>query len=214
MTFAPARDKTIPKQARPFRKAFNRLMEKMKARLFGFPTPADARVVPQTLKKVRTQTRAINLGGWAIALARIVSGDTKYMRPGTLPRSKPHGGGTSPQTHDACSLEPSSTATTQAARERARDLYMLKLFAVPTGKIAASLARRLGIKRDSEYWPRALIEIHETPLAFCFRNDVEPNRVSGGRIAPPPRPDPLKPARAPRPASPGRGASHRGDTSK
>jgi hypothetical protein len=202
-TATPDPDFAIPEQARPFQKAFNCLMEKMKLRVFPLLTSFGTWVVPATPKEDRRQTRLITASDWLIALMRIFSGDTKYMRPWTLPRWKPFGGRRSPQILAACGVKPSTSKSTEAQRERARYLYMLKVFAtVPTGKIAMRLARRFGIKKNSDYWPRSLIEIHETPRAFCFRNYVKPNRVNNGIIEPPPPPPPPEPPKPKRPRKP------------
>ena len=60
---------------------------------------------------------------------------------------------------------------------------MRRVFATqPTGKIAARLARRVGIKRTSENWPADLVAIQETPVEWARRA----HRPSPPPIIPPP----------------------------
>ena len=123
-TATPDPDFAIPEQARPFQKAFNCLMEKMKLRVFPLLTTFGTWVVPATPKEDRRQTRLITASDWLIALMRIFSGDTKYMRPWTLPRWKPFGGRRSPQILAACGVKPSTSKSTEApARTRPLSLH-------------------------------------------------------------------------------------------
>jgi hypothetical protein len=76
---------------------------------------------------------------------------------------------------------------------------MKKVFATQaTGIIAARLAGRLGISKDSDYWPADLIAITQTPVQWAKENPPGPDP----RDEPAPQPTPAQAEPTPKPPEP------------
>jgi hypothetical protein len=114
---------------------------------------------------------------WIIALARTLAGSSKYLIPWRIPRFKPlHVTRNSQEVRDALRKFGAIPTPTEASRYQARLRYMKKVFATqPTGIIAARLAGRLGISKDSDYWPADLIAITQTPVQWAKDNPPGPD---------------------------------------
>ena len=154
---------TAPSPARQFQRAINTMLE-LARELLARLTPQAAAPEPLPPKAARAESAL----QWIIALARTLAGDRTYLRPYRLPRLKPFPA-LCAGLRARCGVPPSPKPT-EATRAAARLTYMCRVFATePTGKIAARLARRVGIKRTSENWPADLVAIQETPVEWARR---------------------------------------------
>ena len=154
---------TAPSPARQFQRAINTMLE-LARELLARLTPQAAAPEPLPPKAARVDSAL----QWIIALARTLAGDRTYLRPYRLPRLKPFPA-LCAKLRACCGLPPVPKPT-EASRAAARLNYMRRVFATePTGKIAARLARRIGIKRTSENWPADLVAIQETPVEWARR---------------------------------------------
>jgi hypothetical protein len=141
---------------------------------------------------------------WIIALARTLAGSSKYLIPWRIPRFKPlHVTRNSQEVRDALRKFGAIPTPTEASRYQARLRYMKKVFATQaTGVIAARLAGRLGISKDSDYWPADLIAITQTPVQWARENPPGPDPRDTPRDEPVPQPTPAQAEPAPQACEP------------
>jgi hypothetical protein len=197
--------------SRLFQHAFNLLIERVQTCIrHATQRAAEPTATPQHL---RAPARATATFEWILALARCLAGDSYYRLTSCLPRrtrratspsSKPgktHGKSLSIRdTLRRLGFLPPKPKHTEESRALARLNYMRKVFATqPTGVIAARLAGRAGIRKDSDYWPLDLIVITQTPAQWADDN--------------PPGPDPRDEDPCDEPTQPAR-AGHSGPTAQ
>jgi hypothetical protein len=153
----------------------------------------------------RAEQRLMRTLDWIFALSRTLAGDRRYLLP--APRSQP----ATPPKPGKPRAKPAhpQTERTEAEQEQHRELrrirYMSTIFATQsTSRIARRIARRLGAKPGTDWWPEELLAITETPVAWAARNHRQATQPPAAN----PAPEPLPPQPAAR-ADPTRVAFHR-----
>ena len=171
------------------------------------PTPEDwfapkpEHPTPEEAKTQRALDRANYTYDWIIALARTLAGSKKFVLPWRFPRMAPI-------------TDPAALAALRALKglslgplKQVPNDYTRELAAMPpcAGSSTPSpptsspprLARRCGIDKQSDYWPKDLMEITQTPIAWAKANPPNPEKTSE-----PPEPAPPAPSNAGPPAEP------------
>lgn len=163
-----------------FQRTFNLMFQKVNElirALTPYPNPQPD-VPPRTPKEARQLTRAEHTMDWLCGLARALAGDHLYrlepfrtrvgapLKPDFDQAEKAHINAFKRFTH------PNANPAERSAHSRwlARLNYQRHVFAEQsTAIIAARLARRAGIKQDSDFWPAQLLEIDEPPIVWGIR---------------------------------------------
>jgi hypothetical protein len=204
MTYVNGFTLPAPNPTAFFQRAINALWHcgvDMLGRIKGVPKGGNADHLPRRWRDPdHAEQRLIRTLDWILALARTLAGSSTYLlpqkrQPAAKPR-KPAKPRTRPAPPSPEHLTEEQRAELEQDRETNRDVarvrYMKKIFATQaTNRIAKRLARRLGAKEGTDWWPEELLAITETPVAWAARTFRQPSETP--RLHPEPEPSPPEP---------------------